>query len=125
MPDAKHTTDLHRIRKENLHLLLRDFSETQLANGVPAKGIEGAFAAHLGISAVTLSHMKSARNISDKMAGQLETRCLKSIGWMDEASADIVPSTAELYFLELARSAWRSTNAQGRRQLLKTAKSWI
>lgn len=123
MTDSVEKTTLHQIRRSNLLLLLRIFTEEQLAKGAAAKGIEGAFAAHLNVSKSTLSHLKSSRNISNKVAQQIEACIGKETGWMDLQHGDHSPTAAELHFLEMARSAWHSTNAAGRRRLLKLAQT--
>jgi hypothetical protein len=123
MTEPSVTTNLHQVRRDNLHLLLREFTEEQLALGATAKGIEGSFALQLEISAVTLSHIKSSRNISDKVARQVEKRTGKVAGWLDRPNEIHAPTQAESHFLELARQAWRATDAPGRRQLLKLARA--
>ncbi|MHB1201199.1 MAG: hypothetical protein ACYCZ6_16920, partial [Polaromonas sp.] len=98
----------HQVRRGNLYLLLREFTEEQIALGVPAKGIEGAFALYIGVSAVTLSHIKGRRNISDKLAHQIEANAGKENGWMDSAQSGPLPTPAETAFLAFAQNAWRS-----------------
>ena len=122
MPDIESLPQTSRIRRENLLLLLREFSERQLAQGVAAKGIELAFAASLEISASTLSQLKSSRNMGDKRAAQLERHAGLDAGWMDEKHLEGTASPGELAFLEFARLAWRGTDAKGRRSLMQLAK---
>ncbi|UUZ66577.1 hypothetical protein LP417_34175 (plasmid) [Polaromonas sp. P1-6] len=111
-----------KTRRENLYRLLREFTEQQLAQGVPAKGIEQAFAARVEMSPSTLSQLKSSRNISDKVAAQMEKHAGKALGWMDTPQGDQSVTPAEAAFIELARAAWRMTDAKGRRTLLRLAK---
>ena len=117
---------IHVIRRTNLLTLLRVFSEQRIAAGDSAKGIEGAFAAHIGVSAVTLSHLKTRRNVSDKMALQIESACAKApgwLGWLSGARRDSLSGPAELFFLDRARVAWRQGNAKEKRRLMKLAKN--
>jgi hypothetical protein len=72
------------------------------------------------------SQIKSSRPIGDKLARQIESACNQPAGWLDESRKNTVPSAAETAFLELALTAWRSTNSAGRNALrkhLKTAAS--
>jgi hypothetical protein len=69
------------------------------------------------------SQIKSARPIGDKLARQLEHRGGKPSGWLDEPHEDAhVPDAAEERFLELARTAWRASNARGKRELARQLK---
>ena len=45
MATQKSNTDLHTIRRDNLIILLREFSQTRIAAGEPTNGTEKAFAA--------------------------------------------------------------------------------
>ena len=117
----------NRLRRENLLRLLREFTEAQLALGVPAKGIELAFAASLEMSPSTLSQLKSSRNMGDKMTAQIEQHAGKQPGWMDAehmgVRTDVISTPGESAFIELARMAWRATDAKGRRTLMRLAKT--
>lgn len=123
MPIHPASTSLHVTRRENLHRLLREFSETQLASGSAAKGIEGLFAEHLQLSSSMLSQLKGSRNIGDKIAAQIAGLAGKELGWMDEQRSDIFSTPGESAFIELARHAWRATDSKGRRALMQFAKS--
>jgi hypothetical protein len=114
-------SDPHTTRRANLLLLLREFTEAQLALGIPAKGIEQSFAQHLGLSTSRLSQFKSSRNLSDKVARQIETLVDKPQGWLDTAQSPQQSTPAEEVFVAAARAAWRATNAKGRRQLMRLA----
>lgn len=109
-------------RRRNLLLLLHQFTEQQVARGVPAKGIVRAFADQINVSAVTLSQLKSDRNVSDKVARQIEALSGKEAFWMDVPHEDQVATPAEEAFIALARAAWRATDAKGRRAMLGLAK---
>ncbi len=113
----------NRLRRENLLRLLREFTEQQLSLGVPAKGIELAFAAHLEVSPSTFSQLKSSRNMGDKMAAQIERHAGKEPGWIDAEHPGVMSTPGESAFIELARLAWRATDAKGRRSLMRLAKS--
>ena len=123
MSEPTTTSPTNRLRRENLLRLLREFTEQQLALGVPAKGIELAFAAHLEVSPSTLSQLKSSRNMGDKMAAQIERHAGKKAGWMDVEHPGVMSTPGESAFIELARLAWRATDAKGRRALMRLAKS--
>jgi hypothetical protein len=123
MPEPTSTSQTNRLRRENLLRLLREFSEAQLALGVPAKGIEQAFAAQLEVSPSTLSQLKSSRNMGDKIASQIERHARKVPGWMDAEHLGVMSTPGESAFIELARLAWRATDSRGRRSMMSLAKS--
>ena len=116
-------SSLHQTRRDNLQLLLRAFSEKEIVGGSTAKGLEGAFAAHIGITAITLSHIKRSRNISDKVASQIESACGVEHGWMSVPHGELAPTSAQQQFEYLARAAWQGGNAKARRELMRLAKS--
>ena len=123
MPEPTSAPQTNRLRRENLLRLLREFSEAQLALGVAAKGIEQAFATHLEVSPSTLSQLKSSRNMGDKVASQIERHAGKEPGWMDAEHVGVMSTPGESAFIELARLAWRATDAKGRRSLVRLAKT--
>ena len=123
MPDQTSGTSIHEIRRANLFLLLREFSEKQIALGAAAKGIESAFAHHINVSQVTLSHLKTSRNISDKVAAQIEVRGGREPGWLSIAHELDTVTPAQQAFEALAVSAWKGGNAKERRRLMQLAKS--
>jgi hypothetical protein len=88
----------------------------------PSKGVEFMFAEHIGVSRITFSHMKSSRNISDKMASQIETKTSHEARWLDQPRESVMPSPGLQAFLALAGSAWQSGNAAERRRLMQMAK---
>jgi hypothetical protein len=108
--------NITRIRRGNMHALYQEFAAGQLAAGESAKGLEQAFAARLEISPARWSQIKSAFPISDKLARQLEHHLEKPAGWLD-APRDFGPDPNEEEFIEMARAAWRASNAVGRREL--------
>ena len=114
---------MHQTRRDNLQLLLRAFSEKEIVKGSSAKGLEGAFAAHIGVTAITLSHIKRSRNISDKVAAQIESACGVEHGWMSVHHGELVPTSAQQQFESLARKAWQGGNAKARRELMRLAKN--
>jgi plasmid maintenance system antidote protein VapI len=117
---ADAASNLHAIRRVNLLSLLQTFCEKQLATGVPAKGLELAFAEQLQVSKSLFSQLKSSRNISDAMALQIEKRCGVARGWLSNERQPAVLSRAlagEERFLELARMAFRSQSVEGRKAL--------
>ena len=123
MPEPTSAPQTSRLRRENLLRLLREFSEAQLALGVAAKGIEQAFATYLEVSPSTLSQLKSSRNMGDKVASQIERHAGKEPGWMDAEHVGVMSTPGESAFIELARLAWRATDAKGRRSLMRLAKT--
>lgn len=110
------------IRRNNLLLLLQEFSEQQVRLGQPAKGMEKAFSEHLQISAIRFSQAKNSRPISDILAAQIESHCKKPQGWLSTAHGAPLATPAELAFVALAQSAWRTANAAGKRELMYAAK---
>jgi hypothetical protein len=123
MPSQTDLNSMHQTRRDNLQLLLRAFSEKEIVKGSTAKGLEGAFAAHIGVTAITLSHLKRSRNISDKVASQVESACSIERGWMSEPHGELTPSAAQQQFENLARMAWQAGNAKAKRDLMRLAKN--
>jgi hypothetical protein len=104
-------------RRLNALALFQVYAEHALAAGASPKGMEQAFAAELEISPSMWSQIKSSRPIGDKLARQIEQHQGKPAGWLDEAREVTSPSAAEKAFMDLALSAWRSTNSAGRKAL--------
>jgi hypothetical protein len=71
------------------------------------------------------SQIKSARPIGDKMARQIEQRCEKPSGWLDEVHESAGLTPAEQQFLALALKTWRSTNSAGRKALREHLKGLL
>lgn len=113
------------IRRRNALLLHRRFLEQAIAAGLPAKGLDQAFAKKLEISPSMWSQIKTSRPIGDKLARQIERHCGKPKGWLDEARDSGAPTPAERAFLELALAAHRATDAPGRRALRAQLKALV
>ena len=105
-------------RRRNALVLHRRFLEASIAAGLPAKGLDQAFAKKLEISPSMWSQIKSARPIGDTLARQIEQHCGVESGWLDrdDLAAD-APDPAEERFIATARQAWRAANAKGKREL--------
>jgi hypothetical protein len=117
----------NRTRRNNLLILIREYSERELAAGESPVGMLGRLAKELGLSAGGLSQFKgdaqgSGRNIGDAAAAQIESRSGKPKGWLDQDHGGDAINPAENAFIELARDAWRTTDAKGRRNLMQLAK---
>ena len=112
-------SDFTLVRRQNVLALFQRFAERALAQGVPPKGLEQDFAARLQISPSMWSQIKSARPIGNKLARQIEAACDQPNGWLDEAHEDAPPTEEEKAFMALALTAWRASNAAGRRALRK------
>jgi len=105
------------IRRQNALALFQAFAEKALASGTSPKGLEQAFAATLQISPSMWSQIKSSRPIGDKLALQIERLGGKPKGWLDEARDAALVTPAEKAFLDLALTAWRGCNRDGRKAL--------
>ena len=104
-------------RRQNALALFQAYAEKALAAGAAPKGLEQAFAATLQISPSMWSQIKASRPIGDKLARQIEQHHAKPARWLDEVHNDAAQTPAERAFLDLALSAWRSTNSAGRKAL--------
>ena len=112
---------LPSIRRNNVLILFGEFIAEQAVQGVKPLGMAEMFAKKLQISASMWTQIRSEttqRNISDKLARQIEAACGKPAKWMDEPqSAEPEIDHGEERFIELARLAYRSQNARGKRTL--------
>lgn len=112
---------LHSIRRRNAISLFGDFVAEHAANGAEPIGLAARFAEKLQISASMWSQIKSEktpRNISDNLARQIESCCGKPALWLDQPHhAGPLPDPGEERFVALAREAYRSQNARGKRVL--------
>ncbi|WP_369656492.1 hypothetical protein [Variovorax sp. V213] len=109
---------LPTVRRSNVLLLFGDFVAEHASNGAEPIGLAAKFAEKLQISASMWSQIKKGRVISDKLARQIETRCGKPSLWLDAVqSAESLPDPGEERFVELARQAYRTQNARGKRAL--------
>ena len=105
-------------RRRNVLALHRRFLEGAVAAGLPAKGLDQAFAKKIEISPSMWSQTKSSRPIGDNLARQIERHCDVEPGWLDkEDRPSEVPDAAEERFIAAAREAWRTANAKGKREL--------
>jgi hypothetical protein len=105
-------------RRRNALLLHRRFLEEAIAAGLPAKGLDQAFAQKIEVSPSMWSQIKSSRPIGDTLARQIEQHCDVENGWLDrEDLAADMPDPAEERFIAAARHAWRAANARGKRDL--------
>jgi hypothetical protein len=105
-------------RRRNVLALHRRFLEVAVAAGLPAKGLDQAFAKKIEISPSMWSQIKSSRPIGDNLARQIERHCDVEPGWLDkEDRPSEVPDAAEERFIAAAREAWRTANAKGKREL--------
>jgi hypothetical protein len=105
-------------RRRNVLALHRRFLEGAIAAGLPAKGLDQAFARKIEISPSMWSQIKSSRPIGDNLARQIEQHCEVEPGWLDkEDRPSEVPDAAEERFIAAAREAWRQANAKGKREL--------
>jgi len=105
-------------RRRNALALHRRFLEEAVAAGLPAKGLDQAFAKKIEVSPSMWSQIKSARPIGDNLARQIERHCDVEPGWLDkEDRPSEVPDAAEERFIAAAREAWRTANAKGKREL--------
>ncbi|MGL4230615.1 MAG: hypothetical protein ACRDAM_05380 [Casimicrobium sp.] len=113
------TPDMHTIRRENLHTLIREFAQARIASGEPSNGAERAFAEQLQMSKSLLSHLKSSRPISDAIALQIERRCKKPAGWLSavHGTVEVRPAPGEEAFIAQVRTAYRSLDRDGRARL--------
>lgn len=106
-------------RRQNALALFQAYAAARLAAGEPAKGLEQSFAAELQISPSMWSQIKASRPISDKLARQIEHHTAQPDGWLDATHGPALPDPAEERFVELARSAWRASNARAKRDLAR------
>lgn len=91
------------------------------ALGAEPLGLAAEFAKKLQVSASMWSQIKSTktpRNISNNLARQIEKACGKPPLWLDAPQHDEpTVDPGEERFIELARLAYRSQNARGKRVL--------
>jgi hypothetical protein len=110
--------DVTVTRRRNALLLHRRFLEQAVAAGLPAKGLDQAFAQKIEVSPSMWSQIKSARPIGDTLARQIERHCSVDLGWLDlESLEPQAPDPAEERFVLAARQAWRAAKASGKREL--------
>lgn len=106
------------IRRSNLLTLFKVYAEQMIAEGSQPKGLDQSFAALIEVGESTLSMAKSgSRPIGNKLARQIEHRCGKPAGWLDEQHEEAGLTSAEQSFLAMALNAYRRANSDGRRRL--------
>jgi hypothetical protein len=110
-------TNTTLIRRQNALALFQAYAEKSMAQGLPPKGLEQAFAASLQISPSMWSQIKSSRPIGDKLARQIEQQHGKRKAWLDETQSNDALTTAEQSFLTQALQTWRAANSAGRKAL--------
>ncbi|WP_075123338.1 MULTISPECIES: hypothetical protein [Pseudomonadota] len=109
---------LSTVRRSNALILFGEFVAAHAAHGAEPIGLAAKFAESLQISASMWSQIKKDRVISDKLARQIESLKGKPPHWLDVAQgAEPLPDPGEERFIELARKAYRSRNARGKRAL--------
>ncbi len=113
------------VRRNNVVTLFQQFAEEQMRIGIAPKGLEQAFAAKLQVSPSMWSQIKSSRPIGDKLARQIEAACAREVGWLDVERASQGLTAGEQQFLTLALTAWRRTNAEGRKRLRQQMKDLL
>lgn len=123
-PSTSITTDHTAARRGNLIVLMREYVEQYKADtdAKDFRGVEQAFARHIGVSPSVLSQLKKSRAISNKLARQIENIFKRPLYWMDQPSQE--PSSAELAFVAMAREVWLAQNAQGKRSLAKVVRDF-
>lgn len=120
------TDNITKLRRQNAVAFFQAWAQERMAAGVPAKGLEQAFAAEIAVSPSMWSQIKSSRPISDKLARQIEHHVGRPSGWMDQQHEGTeAPNEAEQHFLDVARAAWRASNAKGKRELLKMVRNTV
>lgn len=117
--DPAPAEDLHVVRRNNLLLLLLEFSQSRIAAGEPTNGTEKAFAAQLQVSKSLLSQLKTSRPISDANAAQIEARCGKRKGWLSAEQSGLAagPAPGEEAFLAAVRARYRAASREERSRL--------
>jgi hypothetical protein len=121
---SKVPQSISQTRRRNLLLQLNLYAHEEINEGRQAS-ISTSFAESIGVHKSLLSKLRgegnAARDISDKMARQIESHLKLEPGWMDHDHQEAPVTSAEASYLELALAAYRATNAQGRSRLRKQA----
>jgi hypothetical protein len=111
-------------RRRNVLGLFQQFAESQVASGEKPLGLATSFAKQLEISPSMWSQIKKSRPIGDKLARQIEAKCDRPSGWLDEEHEAAGLTPAEQGFIALALKTWRSTNSAGRKRLRRLLKEF-
>lgn len=116
------------IRTRNTLALYQAFVEAQVNMGESPTGMARAFALHLEISASRWSQIKGGQTIGNKMANQIEAKCGKPPGWLDQV---VFPEgqiyfSSEHAFLEICKLAWRKAEkTKSQTALAYLIREWI
>lgn len=110
-----------QARRRNFLLQLALHSQTEIAAG--RSGSDAGFAERIGVHPSMLpklkgsAHGRDSRDISDKLARQIESRLGLEPGWLDAEHSDAPLTSAEASFVELALRVYRGAGAKKRREL--------
>lgn len=112
------------LRRKNLLALFGEFvAEIQGRDESGSiVGLDKAFALRLEVHNTYLSGMKNGgRTIGDRMARQVEAKCKKTAGWLDQEhggnDTDAAPKGLA-QFIARAEAAYRAADNAGRKALL-------
>lgn len=114
-------SDLALTRRRNLLMQLALFSQQEIAVG--RTGSAASFAERVGIHQSLLSKLRGGhpgndtRDLSDKLARQIEVKLGLQAGWLDEHRDEAPMTSAEASFVEIALRAYRNVDAKTRREL--------
>lgn len=94
--------------------------------GESPTGMARAFALHLEISASRWSQIKGGQTIGNKMAAQIEAKCGKPSGWLDQVVfPEVTEASEEEAFLQKCRQAWQTAISSNRQsQLLRLVETF-
>ena len=113
-------SDVLTLRRRNLLMQMSLYSQREIAEGRTGSAL--AFAELVQIHPSLLSKLRggsgdSTRDVSDKLARQIEARLGLDTGWLDVEHQDAPPTAAEAAIMQLALSAYQAGDARGRREL--------
>jgi hypothetical protein len=107
-------------RRRNLQAAFARWSEEDIRHHGSA-GVSGRFSAAIAVHPSLLGRLlgssKQPRDVSDALARQIESQLGLAAGWLDATHAAVTLSKAEESFLQHCLTAYRATDADGRRQL--------
>lgn len=111
--------DLASVRRKNLLRLWSDFVASRQQDHPVLAGLDKEFTVKIDVNNTYFSGMKSgARGIGEKLARQIEAKTGKPKGWLDVEHEDADSSPRDLKrFLELAETAYLTSDLQGRAEL--------
>ncbi len=109
-------------RRRNLQAAFARWSEEDIRHHGSA-GVSGRFSAAIAVHPSLLGRLlgssKQPRDVSDTLARQIESQLGLAVGWLDATHSTVTLSKAEESFLQHCLTAYRTTDADGRRQLRK------